>query len=97
MMESPRSGQEVSSGLLPARETTLATDGALDPIPAGEAAVPATNGIVRSDRHTCMVCGGGAAFGFTTRKGVSVWTCMTHRSEGERVLVAPAPLPRTGS
>jgi hypothetical protein len=38
--------------------------------------------------HTCFVCGVDAAFGFNTRTG-DVWTCMTHRSEGDKRLVAP--------
>ncbi len=38
--------------------------------------------------HTCCVCGIRAAFGFNTRHG-DIWTCVSHRSEGDRRLVAP--------
>jgi hypothetical protein len=38
--------------------------------------------------HTCFVCGDNAAFGFNTRTG-DVWACMSHRSEGDKRLVAP--------
>jgi hypothetical protein len=39
--------------------------------------------------RTCFMCGALASFGFNTRAGV-VWTCMSHRSEGDKLLVAPA-------
>jgi len=38
--------------------------------------------------YTCFVCGTHAAFGFTTRTG-DIWTCLDHRSEGDKRLVAP--------
>lgn len=88
---------EMLLGLLPVSEATAAAQGTPDTIPAGEGGESTAGGIVRSDSHTCLVCGGGAVFGFATRQGASVWTCMTHRSEGERVLVAPAPFSRNWS
>jgi hypothetical protein len=62
---------------------------ATDTLPAGRHPVP-------SYAHACMGCGSDAAFGFNTRQGVLVWTCMAHRSEGEEVLVVPGPLLKAG-
>lgn len=39
--------------------------------------------------HACLVCGRNACFGFTSRPK-DVWTCLAHRQEGERHLVAPS-------
>lgn len=39
--------------------------------------------------RTCFVCGQAASFGFTSRPS-DVWTCMAHRTEGDKRLVAPA-------
>jgi hypothetical protein len=39
--------------------------------------------------HTCFVCGKNAGFGFTTRTE-DVWTCLAHRIEGDKRLVAPS-------
>jgi hypothetical protein len=38
--------------------------------------------------HTCFICGADAAFGFNIRTG-DVWTCMSHRSEGDKRVVTP--------
>jgi hypothetical protein len=38
--------------------------------------------------HTCFMCGADAAFGFNTRTG-DVWTWMSHRSNGDKRVVAP--------
>ncbi len=43
----------------------------------------------RLTTRTCFVCGQDASFGFTSRPS-DVWTCMAHRNEGDKRLVAPA-------
>ncbi len=39
--------------------------------------------------RTCFICRQDASFGFTSRPS-DVWTCMAHRNEGDKRLVAPA-------
>ena len=45
--------------------------------------------------HHCPVCGEYASFGFDTRTG-TVWTCISHRADGERHLVAAVRPARSG-
>lgn len=37
----------------------------------------------------CLVRGKHACFGFDTRGGAAVWTCLDHRHVGETYLVVP--------
>ena len=37
--------------------------------------------------YPCFVCGANAAFGFTMRTG-DIWTCLDHRSDSNKRLVA---------
>lgn len=36
--------------------------------------------------HDCALCGAGACFGFTDRRGVTRWTCPEHRDRGRIAL-----------
>ncbi len=47
------------------------------------------SGFTFAAARTCFVCGALASFGFNARAG-EVWTCMSHRLDGDKLLVAPA-------
>jgi hypothetical protein len=47
------------------------------------------SGSIVAATRTRFVCGALASFAFNTRSG-EVWTCMSHRSEGDKLLVTPA-------